>query len=364
MTRHATLDRYVILQFIPIAIASILFFSLTVVLIDLLMNLWKFMQEGSSAKDVATVCALYVPKAVWYAVPLSCLFASSLTLSALYSQNEMTVLFASGLPLYRICAPMIVFCAVCAPLLFVFDDAVVTPAYARKTDKQRALLNEERTLDSDKPVVLCDGGKIIYRAEYYLDSSRFLLQPLFIFRDDDGKCQAIIQATDALWDEASLCWRVNGAVQYTYNEDGFVSAKNGADEEYLTRLDEEPKTFRSSDVAVEEVNAATARQYIDHLKKSGLPYSESLSLYYKKYSFPCVLFIVALLSAGLSGRTRKNVTIASLALSVSFAVMFYVFQMITMLLSKFGILPPLYGAWLPVVTFTGLAAWTVATSRT
>lgn len=358
-----TLDRYVVSQFFGAALTSIVFFSLTVVLIDLLMNLWKFLAEGAGARDVAMVCVLYLPKAVWYSVPLGSLFASSLTLSNFYSQNEMTASFASGVPLVRLTSSLIVISAACAPVLFVFDDAVVCPAYARKVALQRALLHEERTMDSDKPVVLCNGGRIIYRAQYYNDAQQVLNKAIFIFRDEEERCIAIIRADEAAWDKREKRWRLSSPVQYTFMPDGVVASSN-ADDALVKELNEEPKTFRRSDVSVEEVKASEAAAYIEHLVKAGLPYSESLSLYYKKYSFPCVLFIVALLAVGLTGRTRKNVSLVSLALSVSAAVMFYVMQMITMLMAKFGVLSPLAGAWSPVVVFTAIAIAAVATSRT
>ena len=63
------------------------------------------------------------------------------------------------------------------------------------------------------------------------------------------------------------------------------------------------------------------------------------------------MFIVVFLSIGLSGKSRKNVLLISLSLSVSAAVLFYVLQMITMLLSKFGYISPFMGAWFPVFLF-------------
>lgn len=363
MRQYTTLDKYIISQFLSIALASVIFFSLTVVLIDLLTNLWKFLSEGAAAREVAMVSLFYFPKALWYSVPLGSLFACSLTLSSMYSQGEMKAIFASGVPLPRAAAGMAGISAICAPLLFVFDDAVVSPFYAKKVSLQRKLLHEERPLDSDKPVVLCDGGKIIYRAQYYNNEKKMLSGALFIFRDDNGKCLAIIKAKNALWDKKECAWHLSSAVQYTFQE-GSISASSKIDEMLLRRLKEEPPAFQNTDMSVEEADAAHAAAYIKRLKKSGLPYNESLSLYYKKYSFPCVLFIVSLLATGLTGRTQKNASLMGLALSVSAAVMFYVVQMITMLMAKFGALPPLAGAWLPVIIFTALAFIAVATSKT
>ena len=82
-----------------------------------------------------------------------------------------------------------------------------------------------------------------------------------------------------------------------------------------------------------------------------MPSGEAFSIYYKKFSFSYVILIVTILAIGLSGRTRKNIIIVSMILSLSASVLFYVFQMITMLLAKFSIVTPMVGAWFPVIVF-------------
>ena len=116
-------------------------------------------------------------------------------------------------------------------------------------------------------------------------------------------------------------------------------------------FDEPPETFRNNLVDVETVTVKEGKEYIEYLRRTGLPSSEALSVYYKKYSFPLVIFIVTLLAIGLSGRSRRNVIIISMILSVGASVLFYVLQMVTMLLAKFGFVTPVAGAWFPVIVF-------------
>ena len=98
--------------------------------------------------------------------------------------------------------------------------------------------------------------------------------------------------------------------------------------------------------------------------RTGLPFGEALSLYYKKFAFPFIVFIVVFLSIGLSGRSRKNVMLISLALSIGAAVLFYVTQMITMLLAKFGYITAFSGAWFPVILFIIVSALLLRFTRT
>ena len=76
------------------------------------------------------------------------------------------------------------------------------------------------------------------------------------------------------------------------------------------------------------------------------------------------MLVVVLLAIGLSGKTRKNVLIVSLALSITAVVLFYVMQMITMLMARFGTIPPVFGEWFPVVFFVCISALLLKYART
>lgn len=92
------LHLYLFQRFIPVFLGSLGFFSPVLILVDLLMNLTSYIQNNAAAVDVARVILLYLPKTVWYAMPLGILFAVAYTLSDLYANNELTAIFSSRSP--------------------------------------------------------------------------------------------------------------------------------------------------------------------------------------------------------------------------------------------------------------------------
>ena len=76
------------------------------------------------------------------------------------------------------------------------------------------------------------------------------------------------------------------------------------------------------------------------------------------------MFIAAFLAVGVTGKTRKNVLLISLSLSIVAVVLFYVFQMVTMVLAKTNVMTPFMGAWLPDIVFTIIAGFLLKFSRT
>ena len=107
-----------------------------------------------------------------------------------------------------------------------------------------------------------------------------------------------------------------------------------------------------------------AKIFIDNLKKTGLPYYEELSKYYRRFSFPFTIFIVLFFSISLGGKFKKNILLMSLLFSLGIATLYYITEMLTMLSAKWEYISPLSGAITPVIVFTVLSAYLLRHART
>ena len=353
---------YVLRKLIPFFIVSLIFIALILNLVDLFMNISRYLEMNAPGKEVFRVMILYIPKTIWYAAPIAFLFSVTYILSDLYAKNEMEALFASGVSLFRFVLPVLITGALLSIGMFFLEDKLVVNTLEQKTALQKKLLDQEESANNDNIVVLSDSGRIIYKARRYRDSAKRLENVYFVIRDENKTLQAIIHANQALWNEEKLVWELEDAVQFVNN--GESLEKTSVYDEFKSLLTESYEIFRKNTVDVASVNAADAKVYINHLKKAGLPYNEPLSVYYKKFAFPFILFIAAFLAVGLTGKTRKNVLLISLSLSIAAVVLFYVFQMVTMVLAKTGVITPFMGAWLPDIVFIFIAGVLLKFSRT
>lgn len=355
---------YIYKKIIPIFLGSVFFFALVLNLVDLFINISKYLQLGAPVSAVLKVMELYIPKTVWYSIPVGILFATSYSLSDLYASNELEALFASGVSLFRFTLPILILSIALSFGMFVFENKVVVQTYEQKQTLQNEILHVQTNADNSKIIVISENSKIIYEAKRYSDATHRLEDLYIVFRNEDKSLQAIIYTPKAHWNDETQLWDLENPVQYEYKKNEKDLVMVNCSKELKQRLNESYEIFRRNTVDVDSVNTTDAKIYIDHLKKAGLPYQEQLSVYYKKFAFPFIVFIVVFLSIGLTGKTKKNVLLISLASSISSAVLFYVFQMVTMILAKFGILNPFMGAWLPVFVFTILSIILLKFSRT
>ena len=352
---------YMLKKFFVVFLGSVVFSVLILSLTDLLLNIWGYVSKNVPSTQVFQIMIYYFPKAIWYSVPIAMLFATAYMLSDLYAKNELLAVFACGVSLFRFTFPLMILSVLMSVGLFAFNDGLVVKNYEKKMALQNKVLGNEQQYDNSNIVVMSEGGKIIYKAAYF-DSKFERLSSLYVlYRNNDKTFDGLIYADMAAW--SSDHWELSNAVFYKKDSKGNYVVQP-VDYDHLFRLMEPPEIFRSNSINVEEVTAAEAKKYIMQLEKSGLPSNEAKAEYYKKYAFSFVVLVVVLLAIGLSGKTRKNVLIVSLALSIAAVVLFYVIQMITMLMARFGTIPPVFGEWFPVILFVFISLLLLKYSRT
>ena len=353
-----TIDRFIIKYFIPIFLVGLFLFIILLQLIDLFSNLWKYLSFEALIKDIALVSYYYIPKCISYSLPVSLLFAITYVLGDLYAHHELTVFFSSGISLRRLTIPFLVIGFILSIASFLFEDNFVIPSIRHKNELSRLLLRNQKSGNESDVVVKSDSGKLIYSVDYYNDSDKTLNGIIIIERDGEGKFLRNINARRATWNGSS--WEMDGAVVYAWHN-GILEYESYT---YKGEFRENPDTFRRNAIDVEELKAHDAHSFIIDLKLSGLPYVGALADYYRRFAFSATPFVVILLSISVGGKFTKNILLMSLLTGLLSSVIYYVFQMITMMLAKLGYLSPFIGAWSPVVLFIIIGTILLAGART
>ncbi|MDR2194556.1 MAG: LptF/LptG family permease [Treponema sp.] len=354
-----TLDRYLVRQFMPIFIIACCMFVMIVILLDLFTNLWRYLNYEVPISQILLVSYYYIPKSFSYALPVSLLFSAGYTLGDLYGRNELTSIFSSGIPFWRFCMPLIVIGVLSSFFAFYFDDTVVIPTLKMKNDLSRKLLHQSNVSENNSDIVIkSKGGAIIYSIDYYDYAAQILNGVNIIEQNEDGSFSSLVRAPSATWNGAY--WELSNAVGYQW-EGEFLRAKNLPVTDAYT---ESPDTFRRNAVKAEELPAKETAFLVEDLKAAGLPFITVETDYHHRYSFSCTSFVVMILSISMGGRFRKNILLMTLLSSLSVAAVFYVMDMITMMMAKLGYIPPFAGAWFPVFFFVVAGFFLVRSAKT
>ena len=353
------LQRYLLQLFFPVFVITILFFILLLQLGDLFLNLAQYLQNHVRFVTLLRVMYLYLPKCISFAMPLSVLFASSYTMGNMYAKNELTSIFASGMPLAVLVAPLVLCGFLLSIGMFYFEDRILIRFQRQKIALVNSILEPEQNLNRSDVVVLSDSGKVVYFADYYDDSQKELSNVLIVMRTESGDVSTVIKGSSARWQTDH--WEMVDKSVYTFTPENDVLYQDTIDERVFF---EPPETFQRNITSIDEMTIAQAKLFIDNLKKMGLPYHEYLSQYYRRFSFPFTAFIVLFFSVSVGGRFKKNILLMSLLFSLALAILYYVTEMMTMLFAKWEYISPLAGAFLPFLLFTVLSVAMLRIART
>jgi lipopolysaccharide export system permease protein len=353
------LDKYLIRQFVPIFLIALSVFVFVSVLIDLFSNLVRYLNNEVPFAMILRISLFYIPRSISYALPISLLFAAAYTLGDLYARNELTSIFSSGIPFWRFSSSLLVIGMLASIFSFVLDDVVVIPTYRVKNDLTRRALRQHVTESNSDVVIISRNGELIYAVDFF-DHIRLILNGVNIIEMNDRKeFVSQIRAVSADWNGSY--WVLNNAVIYQFDEYGMLRIRPF---EYSTMFDAHPDMFRRSAVNVQDLPAREAGLLVQDLRSAGLPYTHAQANYFQRYSFAVTPLIVMLLSISMGGRFRKNIMLMSLFSSLAVAVVYYVAEMLIMTMAGLNIIPPIIGAWFPVLFFLAVGLMLLRGAKT
>jgi len=346
MNRVMVLDKYLLRQFFPIFFVAISMFVFLLLLIDLFSNLVRYLNNEVPVSTIIKISMYFIPKSISYAMPISLLFASAYTLGDLYAKNELTSIFSSGIPFSRFCVSLVVVGFIASIFSFYLDDRIVIPTLKIKNDLSNRALNRYVTESNSDIVIKAKNGLVIYSVDYFDSENNVLNGVSIVEMNEKGGFISQIRAPSAGWSESY--WEFRNAVIYKYDDGGILRIYPFS---FDTSYNEHPDIFRRKAVNVEELTAKEAGLLVEDLRSAGLPYYSAQANYYHRYSFSAASLIVMILSVSMGGRFRKNILLMSLFTSLITAVVYYIAEMLCMMLAGLNYIHPFVGAWFPVLIF-------------
>jgi lipopolysaccharide export system permease protein len=290
------------------------------------------------------------------------LFAISYTLGMMYARGELVAVLGAGIGLRRLVAPFLVLGAALSVASFYFENGVVIPTYRMKNEAFAAAVRQTTSLSQSNVTVASPDQRLVYQADYYNDTQDRLTALTVVERGPDLVFRRRI---DAAWGE----WKTDHWVLHDCRVFRWDDAKGALVDEPAALVDdptlsEPPDTFRRPTQSVTEMTWAEAEQYVALLRRASYPYREALTDLYRKLSFAVTPLVVSLIAASIGSTFRRNILLMSLLAALVLSVLFYVGQMVTAILSKNGVIPPMAGAWIPFGLFFLLGSMLFRTART
>ncbi|WP_041245059.1 LptF/LptG family permease [Gloeobacter kilaueensis] len=362
------MDRYLVSELLLPFLFGVAAFASIGMAIGSLFELVRLITEsGLPILTALQVFALRLPQIITYTFPMSMLLATLIAFGRLSGDEEITVLQASGVSIYRIVAPTLVLSVVVSVITFVFNEVVVPTANQEANiTLARAVGGGEKPKFSKDNILYPEYSWVTHqdgRREFGLNrlfyARRFsdgVMYGLTILDYSQADLNQVITADSATYDPASKSWRFHDGTSYVIDPGGNYRNILRFQEQQV-KIDSTPLQFAQEARRPEEMTTGELRRYIHLAENARQDVKGLLVSLYQKYAIPSVCFAFALIGAPLGLRRQRTSNALGLGLSVLIIFTYYIFLFVAQALGQTGTLPPWLGAWLPALVTMAIGAW-------
>jgi lipopolysaccharide export system permease protein len=357
------IDRYIVKQFIFTFVFGVIALCTIFVVVNLLENLDKFLDQKATFDVIAKYYVYYLPEIIKLLTPISTLIATLFTIGRLSTLNEITAMKSGGMSLYRLMMPLVLVAVILSFLQLYFNGWVVPAANEKKKLIEQKYFSKSNAGNSIYNLYLRDTPTRNIIMQYYdaemMQGNRVTVEDFT--SETSPRLLKRIEANTVTWDTNSNKWIGAQIISRDYSDKGLVT----------TRIDtaEIPISLRHRDIeqlrrAPEEMNFDDLKNYIRILKLGGKDVRKQLIDYYGGWAFPFANFIVILFGVPFASVKRKGGIAIQIGAAMVIAFAYLIFTEVSKTMAYAYSLDPILSGWIANVIFLVIGLITILRTRT
>lgn len=339
------LHRYIFREFFSAFFVCILASTALFLVFDVFERSRTFLREDSSWLQVSSYLFFKIPLIVHLMTPVAVLIAVLFSIGRLSQRSEITAMRSCGASIAFLITPLVVAGFVLSGLIFIAGETIVPTASARVEEIYQLDIKKKVEKGDYSKANFWHRNKNIFLSIGLYDSRNASLNAISLFEfDSNFELRRRIDAQRALWEGSSIGWLMENAVELTFQRTGETQMETYAS--IPLAISETPTDFYNIRRRPETMNYVELSQYIEKLKKDGVPITKYLVDRAAKISFPFVNVIVVLVAFSFSlVSARAGTMTKGFIAGISIGFSYHVIHAISLSLGSAELIPILPAAW-------------------
>lgn len=355
----STLQRYVQREFLKIFLICFSGLLSTYFLVEFFQNVDLFLDYPSPVRYKMLYFLLKMPQFIYHVTPVAVLVSVLITLGILNRNRELIAVKSSGIMLYHVCYPLVLWGLIISGLVFINNEFVVP-----HTERQKNFIKNVRIKGRPMRSVFRQ-NRVWYYGEdntifniQLLDPAEEKLEGVTVFRFDPShsRLRERVDARRAAYRDGA--WILSEGTARIFGEDGTVETTSFSEKRLETP--ETPGDLSQYREDPDSMNYPSLAEYIVKLERSGFNTVKYVVDLYTKTSVPLISLVIAILAIPFAFRARPSGGIvASLGMSLALGFSYWILISMGISLGHAGKVPPLIASWGPNIFFlmVGVYLW-------
>lgn len=338
-------DRHIIWQLLTITVFVLFVLICIFTLIDFSENGDEFAEKGAELGEIWSQYYLnYIPEMIRLMSPLAIFVACLLVTGRMTERLEIIALKASGVSLYRLVAPYLVFGILVSLSVSYLDGSVIPTSNAERIEFEKQYLSSSNERIDRGRIFRQESDNTIISFNFFEASSNTGYQASIVKFEDD-RVKRISNANRIEWVDSTNNWKVDRLRERIFS-DGNYTETDTMDVNLDLNLFPRDLARRSSDIY--QLTYPEAFQYINSIERIGaggtsLPRTQL----YSRIVYPISIFVVCLIGFSIACERRKGGRGFYIAAGLSISIIYLAFMKIIEPFGYAGTLSPEMASFLP-----------------
>ncbi len=335
-------------------------FVIIFLVIDLIENIDKFIDQDATLGVVVFYYLYYIPYIISLTLPISMLLSCLFSLGNMSQHNEIIAQKSAGISMYRIFTPLFLLSFGISIGAGFFNEMLVPWANQERLDlyryeikknpqnrgTKRNNINIQDTADRKISIAFFDGN---------INEAKNVSIQYF----DGRKLIHRIDAKKMIWKDQT--WLLRDVVQRAF-KDSLVTVEKMS-ELRLPNINFKPENLLELQKNPEEMSYLELKSFVEEMTQIGAEVRKWIVELYVKISYPFANFIIILFGAPIAAQKRRSGTAMGIGISLLVCFIYFLFIRMGQVMGHQGTLEPWLGAWLGNIIFGIAGLYTLLMSR-
>jgi len=346
------IDRYILKSLIFTFLGSLFIFLFLYIIVDLLSHLDEILKNKISIFVLKDYYLTFLPAIFYHTAPIASLLSCLYTLGRLNRDNEILALRSSGLSIFQIARPVILFGLTLSIFVFFINERFTTFAQRKSQEIKEVYFSKEKPQKHIQNLTLLGEKNRLYFIQNFYPEENRIEGITILEHNEDLDLTAKVFVEKGVFQKDF--WIFYKSFRYNFSPDGSIVGKPIYFEEEISDIRETPQDLLRQRASPEFMNIKDLSGYIERLKKvkaETVVRNFKVDLYDKIASpFSSLVIIFTGIPFAISVK-KKRVEFFSFGICMILCFFYYVIWSISLGLGKIGFLPPLLSAWISHLLF-------------
>src|SRR6056297_577310 len=343
------LDRYILLRLLTITVFVLGLLIFIFILIDFSENSDNFADKGAEMAEIWSQYYLnYIPEMIRLVSPVAVLVACLVLTGQMTERLETTAIKASGISLYRLFVPYLMFGFAVAISVSYLDAFIIPNSNAERIAFERQYMSGKSDRIDRGATFRQDSDSTILHINFYEPSAQIGYSFTFVEFEKD-RINRILTSNHLKWVDSTSTWMTNKAQHRVFKETGYEQF-NTEDEEIDLNILPRDLSRRTSDIY--QLTYPDAMEYIESIERIG---AGGISLprvqLYSRMAYPISIIVVCFIGFAIATERRKGGKGFYIAAGLSFSFIYLTAMKVIEPFGAAGVLTPEFAAFFPHLFF-------------